>query len=214
MKPNRIVLLIIVTLCAAIGLWMLTSGPPKTQTAYTPAATNLAPWVTITRTAKDAKHWEIISQWYVPPEVVGGGPANVYGLLMDQKGLPLLTYRAIEKDGGQAYLTPKLNDAGQAEANFNMSGDSSFAPDRGEVGPYCFRMETFPSDEACGMGIPLKRHVQYFFVFQLKDAGTVPPVTPVITMTPGTPPPDNTNYILFRVARALKLAADDLLAPQ
>ncbi len=173
-----------------------------------------APWVSIGRADRAVTHWEIVASWYVPPEQVGGGPANVYALIGDVDGRPTLEYRAVQRNGGVIALAPHLNDAGQAQADFPMSADSSFAPDRGERGPYSVEIEGYPSDVARGLGLPLRRHVQYWFVFRL-TAGVVPSVTPTPVFVPSpTPSADLQQYLLSRLARALRLAADDLEKPQ
>lgn len=54
-------------------------------------------------------------------------------------------------------------------ASFFQSGDSSFSPERGEHGPYAFYVQDKSvSDVVQGLGLPLKRHVQYKIVFRLK----------------------------------------------
>lgn len=50
-------------------------------------------------------------------------------------------------------------------ATFYMSGDSSFDPGKGQVGPYAFYMDGM-SDRVNGLGLPLRRHVQYLITFQ------------------------------------------------
>lgn len=132
-------------------------------------------WITIERCDHSVKHWEIIDGWYMPPEEVGGGPGNTY-VIIYADGVPAYGYKAIQQNGGVTPLPPKTNEAGQAQADFNMTADSSFDPGQGQIGPYSISMDGFPSDKAKGMGLPLRRHVQYYFVFELREgSGPVPP---------------------------------------
>ncbi len=208
-----VVITLVVTISSILGLYQLATAPPPTGIPLRAllAPPDLPPWVSLERADPSVTHWEIVASWYVPPEQVGGGPANVYALVVDAANQPTLRYRAVALDGGMAFLPPKLNDAGQAEANFNMTADSSFDPARGERGPYSIAVEGYPSDTAKGLGLPLRRHVQYWFVFRL-TAGAAPGVTPTPAIGP-TPTPTTSvtlEQVLARMARALRLAAEDL----
>ena len=50
-------------------------------------------------------------------------------------------------------------------ANMPMAGSSSFAPDRGESGPWCWMPEG-AAEVVCGGGLPLNHHVSTFVVWQ------------------------------------------------
>lgn len=50
-------------------------------------------------------------------------------------------------------------------ANMPMSAGSSFDPDRGESGPWCW-MPSGPAEVICGGGLPLNHHVSTFVVWQ------------------------------------------------
>ena len=50
-------------------------------------------------------------------------------------------------------------------ANMPMAGSSSFDPDRGESGPWCW-MPDGAADVVCGGGLPLNHHVSTFVVWQ------------------------------------------------
>lgn len=123
---------------------------------------NLPDWVTVERYAGNAPgYWKIIDTNYDD----SGGDVNVYAFTFDEKGQPALNSIAIQKNGGSTQLKFELNALGQAQASFNQTGDSSFDPGKGEVGPYSIAMFG-ASDVMHGMGLPLKRHVSYRATFQ------------------------------------------------
>ena len=66
-------------------------------------------------------------------------------------------------------------------ANIEMSGGSSYAPDRGESGPWCWTPFGLPAEVICGGGMPLKNHISMFAVWQAVPRNQVvvtpPPVT-------------------------------------
>lgn len=63
-------------------------------------------------------------------------------------------------------------------AAFEMTADSSFSPGpppgRGESGPYSGYV-VGNSDVVQGMGLPLRRHVQFLLTFQWTEEGPTPP---------------------------------------
>lgn len=88
--------------------------------------------------------------------------------------------------------------------NLPISNGSSFVPDRGESGPWCW-MPAGPAEVFCGGGLPSNHHVSTFVVWQAVRLGTLtgtpdqdensgensgptdpvtPPVTPPITEPP------------------------------
>src|SRR5690606_3367737 len=60
-----------------------------------------------------------------------------------------------------------------------MSPDSSYVPERGEHGPYCWAPAGVPAEVMCGAGMPAKQHVSVFVVWQAVPAATVSPGEPV-----------------------------------
>ncbi len=58
-------------------------------------------------------------------------------------------------------------------ATFYMSGDSSFDPNKGQAGPYAIYADG-ASDKVKGLGLPLRRHVQYLITLQWMDEETPP----------------------------------------
>src|SRR5436190_9164524 len=74
----------------------------------------------------------------------------------------------------------------RGHVEFPMSGDSSFSPDRGESGPYSVAIEDLPIDQVLGMGLPLRRHVQYILTYRRATFGAQPTPTPAPVPTPPT----------------------------
>ncbi|RIK21176.1 MAG: hypothetical protein DCC52_14255 [Chloroflexi bacterium] len=72
-----------------------------------------------------------------------------------------------------------------------MGAGSSFAPDREERGPLTVFVEGLPSDDVNGMGLPLRRHVQYILTWRrvTAQAAETPTPAPAPTPPPVTPPP-------------------------
>ena len=63
--------------------------------------------------------------------------------------------------------------------NVPMSPDSSYVPERGEQGPYCWTPAGVPAEVLCGGGMPAKQHVSVFVVWQAVRADQVNPEQPV-----------------------------------
>ena len=62
--------------------------------------------------------------------------------------------------------------------NIIMSPDSSYVPERGEHGPYCWTPAGAPAEVMCGAGMPAKQHVSVFVVWQAVLAEQVTPGEP------------------------------------
>lgn len=147
------------------------------------------------------------------------GSTNIYVTVVDERGAPISGVRVWQcwPDDCAAGIT-------QAGAvNFYMSGDSSFAPDRGETGPYWLRMDE-PSEWLRGLGIPLKRHVQYYVtivrisavpITSTPTATATSSATPtvIVTVTPTpAPPPSSDALTKTGLAWWLRRWADELEA--
>lgn len=111
------------------------------------------------------------------------GSTNIYIKTLDKNGAyqeGIKVYQAFPSDVAEARTRKfgELDFNGEAfGVAFPMSGDSSFAPDRGEHGPYWCYAQT-PSDIVRGMGVPLRRHVQFLLVYQWVDQTPPPPPPP------------------------------------
>lgn len=135
---------------------------------------NLPTWIQIIPFTGDKSkgYWRITDAVYEDP-----GNTNVYAFAFNADGTPSLNSQAVQKNGGTTSLPFHTNSQGQAEASFNMTGDSSFDPNKGQRGPYSLAMFG-QSDVASGMGLPLRQHVSVRFTFQWTVGPTPPPPPP------------------------------------
>lgn len=155
------------------------------------------PWVTVERTSQ-VPAWRLTGFRY-QDENQSGGNHHIFYTVLDERGTPV--------SGVTAWL--KWLDAAPDEAKTPILGGTGniplfggpFYPDRGQVGAYrCYIESPDESDVVWGMGLPVNRHVNYLVTFQLVVELPSEPVT-------------ETN-VLGRMARALRLAADDLEKPE
>ncbi len=111
-------------------------------------------------------YWKLISAQY-QDETQSGGNISIVCNVQDEYGQSALGQNVVQAwpDGQAAQATD-----GKGIVNFPMSGDSSFAPDRGEHGPYSAYVAGLPSDRVVGMGLPLRRHVQYLLTWRKSTA--------------------------------------------
>ena len=93
--------------------------------------------------------------------------------------------------------------------NIIMSPDSSYVPERGEHGPYCWTPAGVPAEVMCGAGMPAKQHVSVFVVWQAVPAETVSPGEPV---QPEWPTGDHNIFMPFVSGGPAAAPASD--APQ
>lgn len=141
--------------------------------------TPVPPWITIERYKGAADgYWKAIDLIYYDP-----GNTVVYAYAEDAAGKPSLVSKAMQTNGGLTLLPFELKE-GRAEATFGMTGDSSFDPKRGEVGPYSLAMFG-ASDKVHGIGLPLKQHVELHVTFRWTLNAPPPP----------PPPSDNNHYV-------------------
>lgn len=169
--------------------------------------------VQLAQLAPNTLYWKLISAQYQDPDESGGN-VNIVVFVQDERGAAVTNQRVFQKfPGDQAAAT--TDERGHVE--FPMSGDSSFAPDRGESGPYSIAIDGLPNDQVLGMGLPLRRHVQYILTYRRATFApqptptpapaptppmtTPPPVTPPVT-PPATPPPTQTGNLRGRISNA------------
>lgn len=71
--------------------------------------------------------------------------------------------------------------------NIPMDGGSSYVPERGESGPWCWTPKGLVAEVMCGGGMPAKQHISIFVVWQavLRD------------QAPVTPPPLTGDHFIF-----------------
>lgn len=144
--------------------------------------------VKLAELAPNTKYWKLISAQYQDPEESGGN-INIIVFVQDERGAAIPGQRVLQKfPGDQA--SGITDERGHIE--FPMSGNSSFAPDRGESGPYSAVVDGLPSDEVVGMGLPLRRHVQFVLTYRRSVFSPEPTPAPVPTPPPATPEPPTT----------------------
>lgn len=161
--------------------------------------------------APGSKYWKLISAQYQDPEESGGG-VNIVCFVQDARGNPLPGTRVILRTSAGDTATQTTDERGHCD--HPMGAGSSFAPDRGERGPLTVFVEGLPSDDVNGMGLPLRRHVQYILTWrQAVSAEPAPPVTepeptpapapaPTPPTAPTTPPPPQTGSVRGRISNA------------
>ncbi len=124
--------------------------------------------------ASSEPYWKLISAQFQNPDESGGN-VNIVCFVQDERGHPLPGATVAQKfPGDQA--TDSTDERGHVD--FPMTGNSSFAPDRGEHGPYSALVVGLPSDTVVGMGLPLRRHVQYVLTWRKVVTGATPAPTP------------------------------------
>lgn len=143
--------------------------------------------------APNTKYWKLISALFQDPDESGGN-VNIIVFVQDERGMPIPGQRVFQTFGNDR--APGTTDE-RGHVEFPMSGDSSFSPDRGETGPYSIVVDGLATDQVLGMGLPLKRHVQYILTYRRAVFGAqpmpapapVPTPPPVTTQPPATPQP-------------------------
>jgi hypothetical protein len=151
-------------------------------------------WLTVTR-ATGYPRWELVEYDYHDTEDdCNNGGVSAYLKALDAQGnyqAGWIVHWATPDEAVSFAMQPEGNvgycyGADGKEIPYGiavpMSGDSSFSPERGESGPYSAYMDG-PSDKLSGMGLPLRRHVQFTAVWQWKIEGNEPDPTP--DPTPG-----------------------------
>ena len=126
-------------------------------------------------------YWKLIRAWYLPEGNDPGqaqGRVNMYYTVLNENGQPVVGQKVWQEWPGDK--ASKLTGDGGI-TDFNMTGDSSFAPDRGEHGPYIGCVDGLPSDRVNGMGLPLRRHVCYELTWRKTIKGNNPSANSSIT---------------------------------
>lgn len=142
---------------------------------------NLPAWITIKENPNFPK-WKITNFQYISTDdPCNNGSTNVMTVTRDKNGVYQSGIKVWQQwpDGRASEDMKPIRDAviycnNPYGASFFQSGDSSFSPERGESGPYSFYAEG-NSDLAQGLGLPLRRHVQYIIEWTWFDKPTPPP---------------------------------------
>lgn len=147
------------------------------------------------------KYWKLISAQYQNPDESGGG-VNIVCFVQDENGNPMPGQRVTLKTTGGDTATQITDERGHCD--HPMGGGSSFAPERNERGPLTVFVEGLPSDDVNGMGLPLRRHVQYILTWRRVTAQseTTPAQRPVNTPPADTPPPPPGGAVRGRIGNA------------
>lgn len=139
-------------------------------------------WLTITP-ALLLPAYKLIRVEYVSPEDPrNNGSTNIYCKFLDEQGKYQQGIKCWQDwgDDRASDMTEKQGDLmfnnEPFGCSFFQSGDSSFDPNKGQVGAYTCYAEQ-PSDKLGKMGLPLRRHVQYLLVWQWTTQPTPPPPT-------------------------------------
>lgn len=182
--------------------WVIVTAAPEPTTPTTPGdssgpvpapdaqidprlASQVNVKVNLAQLDPNTPYWKLISAQYQDPEESGGN-ISIIVFVQDERGAPIPGQRVIQKFPGDQAVGV-TDERGHVE--FPMSGDSSFAPDRGESGPYTAVVDGLPGDQVVGMGLPLRRHVQYILTYRRATFNPQPAPVPVPTPPPVTPPP-------------------------
>ena len=149
------------------------------------------PWLTLMPSLVFPKY-ELVHVEYISPEnPVNNGSTNIYVRanteMRDGTYQPGVKFWQDWKDDRASELTKPILQAPDFNGvkyglTFYMSGDSSFDPNKGQVGPYAVYPD-LAGDRITGLGLPLKRHVQYLLTWQWTDKPTPPPIQPKWVIT-------------------------------
>lgn len=110
--------------------------------------------------APGEQYWQLVRAVYEGPDE-SCGTHHIYYNVLDEDGEPIAgqkVWQGWAED--KTYAT--TNDRGQTNIGLWLP----YAPDRGESGPYFAWVDGLPSDSVCGMGLPLKRHVNFLLTWQ------------------------------------------------
>lgn len=141
--------------------------------------------------------WELAGFAYQNEEE-SGGRHNVYITCISETGAPVsgIPVHQAWPDGDISQWTLG------GVTDFGLYG-GPFYPDQGQAGAYSVYVDSKEhSDVVSGMGLPANRHVCYLLTFRRVVQAAVP-VDPSL---------ESSAELRTRIARALRLAADDLAA--
>lgn len=156
--------------------------------------------------APGATYWKLISAQYQNPDESGGG-VNIVCFVQNENGNPMPGQRVTLRTSAGDTATQVTDERGHCD--HPMGAGSSFAPDRNERGPLTVFVEGLPSDDVNGMGLPLRRHVQFILTWrrvtvQAAESPAPLPAPPPVPETPPatTPPAPPTGVVRGRISNA------------
>lgn len=135
--------------------------PPPTSPPPVPSSGVLVDprvtWLSISQGVK----YHVAEVWFYdnkpPDDPESEGGINIYALVQDSSG-KTLQHEAVRQVWPTGYSTHYTRNG---MVSFQMSGDSSFDPGRGQSGPYVLKIG---DASVSGLGLPLKQHCEYLIV--------------------------------------------------
>ena len=110
--------------------------------------------------APGQEYWRLVRAVYQSPDEAGGNHHIYYTVLDEnQQAVP-------NQHVWQGWSDDKTDASTDEKGETSIPLWASYAPDRGEYGPYFARVDDLPSDGVVGMGLPLKRHVNFLLTWQ------------------------------------------------
>ncbi|HEX7594566.1 MAG TPA: LysM peptidoglycan-binding domain-containing protein [Anaerolineae bacterium] len=105
-------------------------------------------------------YWKLVGAVYQAPDESGGNH-HIYYTVWDEHAQPL-EFQRVWQGWPDDKTDAMTNERGEA----NIPLWASYAPDRGESGSYFAWVDGLPSDRVYGLGLPLKRHVNFLLTWQ------------------------------------------------
>ncbi len=105
-------------------------------------------------------YWKLIAAVYQGPGE-SDGKHHIYYVLQNEQGEPV-EYQRVWQGWPDDKTDATTNEKGEA----NIALWASYSPDRGEAGPYLAWVDGLPSDRVKGMGLPLKRQVNFVLTWR------------------------------------------------
>jgi hypothetical protein len=111
--------------------------------------------VELAETQRGQAYWRLVSAIYEGPGESGDSHQIFYTVLNEEQNP--VTRQTVWQGWNDNQANAVTNDHGQAAIPLWQA----FNPNEGEAGPYAAWVEGLPSDRVVGLGLPLKRHVNF-----------------------------------------------------
>lgn len=105
-------------------------------------------------------YWKLVRAIYQGPDE-SGEKHHIYFTVLDSQGKPQANQKV-----WQGWPADKTDATTNEQGETNIPLWASYAPDRGESGPYSAWVDGLPSDRVSGLGLPHKRHVSFLLTWQ------------------------------------------------
>jgi len=109
--------------------------------------------------APGLEYWKLVRAVYQGPDESGGNH-HIYYILLNENAQPIANQK-VWQGWSSDQTDATTNDQGET----NIVLWAEYAPER-ESGPYFAWVDGLPSDSVFGMGLPLKRHVNFLLTWQ------------------------------------------------